>query len=196
MEIVKDKLIQKAKRDVRANETQELEKGDYVRVANSSLSSKIRKVIKEGNQKLVPVKWSTTIYKIHKVNKPRANQEGMRKNTYILQVLVNNGENQEWVNVMTETRLNDGVNKIRKEQRFFATELQKVDKDSKRLISVDTMNQLNKEATHLYDAEEEREKKQEREKPLRMGGGRVVGAVSAEPRRSGRVVKTRDILDL
>jgi hypothetical protein len=87
------------------------------------------------------------------VNKPRANQEGMRKNMYILQVLVNNGENQEWVNVMTETRLNDGVNRIRKEQRFFATELQKVDKDSKKLISVDVMNRLNKEATNLYDAD-------------------------------------------
>ena len=153
----------------------------------SSLSSKIRRVIKEGNQKLVPVKWSTTIYKVHKVNRPRANQEGMRKNTYILQVLVNNGENQEWVNVMTETRLNDGVNRIRKEQRFFATELQKVDKDSKKLITVDVMNRLNKEATNLYDAEEEKEK--EKAKPLRMGGGRVVSSGEVESRRTGRTVK-------
>ena len=56
------------------------------------------------------------------------------------------------------------------------------------------MNQLNKEATHLYDAEEEQKK--EKEKPLRMGGGRVISSVSAEPRRSGREVKKRDILDL
>ena len=93
---------------------------------------------------------------------------------------------------MTETRLNDGVNC--KEQRFFATELQKVDKDSKKLISVDVMNRLNKEATHLYDAEEEKEK--EKVKPKTMGGGRVVSSVSAEPRRSTRESKKRDILDL
>ena len=160
LENVKERLIQKAKRDVRANDTQELDKGDFVRVAISSLSSKIRKVIKEGKQKLVPVKWSTTIYKVHKVNRPRLNQEGMRKNTYILQELVNTGEDYEWKNLMTETRLNDGADRIRQEQRFFATELQKVDKNSKKLITVDTMNILNKEATNLYDAEEEDHKEE------------------------------------
>ena len=63
------------------------------------------------------------------MNKPRANQEGMSKNTYILQELVNIGEDDyEWRNLMTETSLNDGVNRTRKEQRYFAAELQKVDK--------------------------------------------------------------------
>ena len=37
------------------------------------------------------------------------------------------------------------------------------------------MNRLNKEATNLYDAEEEQKKEKEKEKkPTRMGGGRVV----------------------
>ena len=201
LENVKERLIQKAKRDVRANDTQELDKGDFVRVAISSLSSKIRKVIKEGKQKLVPVKWSTTIYKVHKVNKPRLNQEGMRKNTYILQELVNTGEDYEWKNLMTETRLNDGANKIRQEQRFFATELQKVDKNSKKLITVDTMNRLNKEATNLYDAEEEDQKEElkkekKKVKAVAAGGGGVVSGGDVEVRRSGREVKKRNILDL
>ena len=84
----------------------------------------------------------------------------MRTNTYILQELVNTGEDYEWKNLMTETRLNDGADRIRQEQRFFATELQKVDKNSKKLITVDTMNRLNKEATNLYDAEEEDHKEE------------------------------------
>ena len=54
------------------------------------------------------------------------------------------------------------LNKIRKEQRFFATEQQKVDKDSKKLISVDTMNRSKKEAINLYDAEEEQKKEKEK----------------------------------
>ena len=43
--------------------------------------------------------------------------------------MVNIGEDDyEWRNLMTETSLNDGVNRTRKEQRYFAAELQKVDK--------------------------------------------------------------------
>jgi poly-gamma-glutamate capsule biosynthesis protein CapA/YwtB (metallophosphatase superfamily) len=93
------------------------------------------------------------------------------------------------------------VNKIRQEQRFFATELQKVDKNSKKLITVDTMNRLNKEATNLYDAEEEDQKEElkkekKKVKAVAAGGGGVVSGGDVELRRSGREVKKRNILDL
>ena len=59
------------------------------------------------------------------------------------------------------------------------------------------MNRLNKEATNLYDAEEEQKKEKEKEKkPTRMGGGRVVNGESGELRRSTQESKKLDKLNL
>ena len=171
---VRDKLIKKAKRDVKANDKQELKKYDLVRVAATSLSSKLRKVTKAGIGKLIPVKWTPKVYLIHKVKRPRGEQKDMRKFTYILQELKRepnedgNGTRLQWVNVITEHRGNDAHNRIRQEQRFFATELQKVGSTNKKnkdpltlqdlkkyeLISKDQMNNINAEAVEYYDEEE------------------------------------------
>lgn len=66
-----------------------LEVGDYVRVKMSALYSGVRQLVKEGNEKLVIVKYTPDIYRVVKVVKPRktqkleyyiANEDGERPN--------------------------------------------------------------------------------------------------------------------
>ena len=162
---IQKRLIKKAKRDVQANENQELEKGDYVRVSNASLSTKIRAAIKGHKAKYIPIKFSVKIYRIKKVHQPKENQEGMRKNTYTIEEEVYDKQlgTSRWQIVTTERRKNDAAVRVRKAQRFFATELQKVSDDQDNAMSVDTMNKLNLVGVNYVEAEEEK-KKHEKQK--------------------------------
>ena len=56
---------------------------------------------------------------------PKEDQEGMRKNTYTLEEEVCDKEKEEykWQTLKTEARKNDAKARVRKAQRFFATEL-------------------------------------------------------------------------
>jgi hypothetical protein len=58
------KLEDKAKRDVQKYKEDVFRKGDHVRVLNSSLYANVRKLVKEGKTKLLPVKYNPEIYVI------------------------------------------------------------------------------------------------------------------------------------
>ena len=60
----------KAKRDVARTQPQNFFINEHVRALNSSLYSKIRKMIKAGNSKLVVVKYSPEIFRIRTKKEP------------------------------------------------------------------------------------------------------------------------------
>ena len=88
-----------------------------------------RKIIQEGRQKLLPVKFTTDIYTIRSI----VAEEEFIKKRYIVE---KNGED-----VITEYKK---AYKPQRIQLFFASELQKVDKDSKELITTEDAEKLNK----------------------------------------------------
>ena len=129
------KLEQKRRKDFLRYKAEEFNVGDYVRVLNSSLFSKIRKLVKAGQEKLVPVRYSPTIYKIGKVLKPRGIRKDFMQKRY---KLVDFNDNP----LLTELKLNN-PNATRGSKIFFASELQKVDKDTKSIITKTKGNKLN-----------------------------------------------------
>lgn len=156
-----DRIKEKARKALASNKAGDLKVGDHVRILLSSISSATRKLIKEGRKKLLPVKYTTDIYTIRKV----IPEEEFVKKRYIVEL---NGED-----VITEKK----AKHIQKTQLFFATELQKVDKGSEKLITTGDIEKLNKID---YNAEKEvvaeekkvhqtrsktKEKKEEKEKP-------------------------------
>jgi hypothetical protein len=157
-----DRIKEKARKALASNKAGDLQVGDHVRILLSSISSETRKIIKEGRKKLLPVKYTTDIYTIRKV----IPEEEFIKKRYIVEL---NGED-----VITEYKK---AYKPQRTQLFFATELQKVDKDSEELITTRDIEKLNKID---YNAEKEevvvekkvhqtrskaKEKKEEKEKP-------------------------------
>lgn len=142
------KLEQKRQKDFLRYKADEYNIGDYVRVLNSSLFSKIRKLVKAGKEKLIPIRYSPTIYKISKVLKPRGIRKDFMQRRYKLVDLNDNP-------LQTELKLNN-PNAIRGSKIFFASELQKVDKDTKQIISKREGNKLN----DIVDDEDLEEDKQ------------------------------------
>ena len=124
-----DRIKDKANRALARNKTGDLKVGDKVRILLSSISSATRKIIKEGRQKLLPVKFTTDIYTIRSI----VPEEEFIKKRYIVE---KNGED-----VITEYKK---AYKPQRIQLFFASELQKVDKDSKELITTEDAEKLNK----------------------------------------------------
>jgi len=175
------KLEDKAKRDIERNKVMELEVGDHVRVLLSALYSSVRKQIKQDNQKLIVVKYSPEIYVIKKVIKPRGEKKDFEKHKYILSDLDGN-------ELLTELKVNN-PNKERKARRLFATELQKVDKDSEDIISTEIANKLNNMAGSVV----RNEIVEERPKTVRKSKSSVENVTEKRP---VRVRKSRDILDL
>jgi hypothetical protein len=124
-----DRIQDKAKKALNRNKAGDLKVGDQVRILLSAISSATRKIIKEGRQKLLPVKFTTDIYTIRAI----VPEEEFIKKRYIVQ---KNGED-----VITEKKR---ASTPRRTQLFFGTELQKVDTNSKELITTDDMEKLNK----------------------------------------------------
>jgi hypothetical protein len=155
---IKEKLIAKAKKRLTEAKHTELKVGDFVRISNAKLYSEVRKVIKEGGQKHVPIKFSPQIYMVATVIRPKK-ASGYSNNQYEVKTL--NGHI-----VRTETRINQmgGQDRVREAIRFFASELQKVDKDSEVLLTNAEGQKLNNIGINDFNAEEIDEMEQERER--------------------------------
>jgi len=111
VQAIRKKLVEKAKRDVKANEVQEFDKGDYVRASMTSLYSEQRKIEKAGHGKLLPVKFSPEIFIVEQVIKPHKNKDFAHPE-YILKHL--NG-----TIVKTEEKKTDREGLVREARRFF-----------------------------------------------------------------------------
>ena len=144
----------------------ELKKGDYVRVSNAKLYSEVRQVIKQGGQKMIPVKFSPQIYIVSTVIKPRK-ADGYHNYQYEVSTLYGHV-------LTTEVRVNQmgGKDRVREGIRFFASDLQKVDKDSEKLMTNAEGQKLNQIGINDFNEEEtdaiekENEKKKARAKEL------------------------------
>ena len=184
---IKEKLVAKAKKRLTEAKNTELKVGDCVRVSNAKLYSEVRKALKEGGQKYVPVKFSPQIYMVSTVIRPKK-ASGYANNQYEVKTL--NGQI-----LRTEVRVNQmgGKDRVREAIRFFAAELQKVDKDSEVLLTNAEGQKLNNIGINDFNAEEisemeqEKEKKKARAKELAQARKENKKKEEPEPeRRSGR----------
>ena len=91
---------------------------DCVRVSTSALNSEVRKLNKANLQKLVVIKFSAKIYKVHKVVKSRMKAE-FSLDSYIL-------EDKNGVVQLEEFNLNK-PNKVLKPKKFKLTDLLQID---------------------------------------------------------------------
>ena len=166
----------------------ELKKGDYVRVSNAKLYSEVRQVIKQGGQKLIPVKFSPQIYVVSTVIKPRK-ADGYHNYQYEVSTLGG-------VVLTTEVRVNQmgGKDRVREGIRFFASDLQKVDKDSEKLMTNAEGQKLNQIGINDFNEEEidaiekEKEKKKARAKELaQLRKENKKNQPPEPPRRSERI---------
>jgi hypothetical protein len=184
---IKEKLVAKAKKRLTEAKNTELKVGDCVRVSNAKLYSEVRKALKEGGQKYVPVKFSPQIYMVSTVIRPKK-ASGYTNNQYEVKTL--SGQI-----LRTEVRVNQmgGKDRVREAIRFFATELQKVDKDSEVLLTNAEGQKLNNIGINDFNAEEISEMEQEKEKKKarakELAKARKENKTKEEPvpeRRSGR----------
>jgi hypothetical protein len=90
--------------------------GDYVRIKMNALYSDIRRIVKQGKEKLLVVKYTPELYRIVKVVKPR--------NTKKLEYYVVNNENG-----------------IRPNRSFFLSDLQKVEPNANEGLKIKTNEQ-------------------------------------------------------
>ena len=74
----------KAKKALDQNKTGELQVGDKVRVAFSSISSEVRKLIKQGDKKYITVQFTPRIYEIARKIKPRGRDAEFVKLRYMI----------------------------------------------------------------------------------------------------------------
>ena len=191
VQAIRKKLVEKAKKDINRVEVSEYEKGEYVRASMTSLYSEQRKIEKAGNGKLLPVKFSPEVFIVDQVIKPKKNKDFAHPE-YILKHL--NG-----TIVKTEEKLTDREGLVREARRFFATDLQRVEKDQQKVLTQHQGVQLNRLGVDAFNEEEleEIEKKKEISKE-RAKTKRVTNKEREEkereeyienPRRSGRTNK-------
>jgi transposase InsO family protein len=143
---VRTKLIEKAKRDVKKVEASKFNKGDYVRASMTSLYSEQRKIEKAGAGKLLPVKFSPEIYIVESVIKPKENPE-FANDEYTLKTL-------KGVLLKKETKSNDKKGLVHEPQRFFASDLQGVQRNQETIISQHQGLKLNKLGTDAFNEDE------------------------------------------
>jgi hypothetical protein len=123
--------------------------GDMVRVLESSLYSSARKLLKAGKKKLIIAKYSPDIYTIARVIEPTGKDAEFVRTRYFL---------YDKNNMIVDTELKrNNPNKARAHKLFFASELQKIDKMPKEIISQDTTENWNK---MQIDYEEEKAEKE------------------------------------
>ena len=140
------KLIGKAKRDVKRVQAAKFVKGDHVRASMTSLYSEQRKIQKKGVGKLLPVKFSPEIYVIEQVIKPKENPD-FANEEYVLKTLAG-------VVLKKESKLTDKKGLVHEPQRFFSSDLQKVEKNQETTISQHQGVKLNKLGVDAYNKEE------------------------------------------
>ena len=147
----------------------------------TSIYSELRKQVKAGNKKLINVSYTPEIYKIFKVL--QEDRVGYEKKRYTLKHL--DGSPLE-----TEYKVNE-MRKNHRYKRLFASDLLKVDKNTKPTnYTNDRANQLNLMDKLIVD------------KPVKMNKPKVIkdnipiDKPVEEIRRSSRQRKERDVLDL
>ena len=148
------RIKDKAKASLDKYKAYEYQEGDLVRVLESSLYSSARKLLKAGKKKLIIARYTPDVYRIAKVIKPNPNSKDAEfvRTRYFLY-----DKNNRIVD--TELKLNN-PNKARPHKLFFASELQKINKIPKKIISQDTTENWNQ---MQIDYEEEKEREQEAE---------------------------------
>ena len=84
--IALNNVIKKVKSDVKRFKKTELEVGDFfVRVKTSAISNAMRRMVKQGNEKLLAVKYSPMIFQV--VNKINPKNGLLERNTYYVKDL-------------------------------------------------------------------------------------------------------------
>ena len=188
------KLLDKAKRDVKKVEASKFNKGDYVRASMTSLYSEQRKIEKAGAGKLLPVKFSPEIYVIEQVIHPKENPE-FANDEYILKTL-------KGVILKKESKSTDKKGLVHEPQRFFASDLQGVQRNQEIIISQHQGIRLNKLGTDAYNEEEleaielKKQKANENAKTKRIINkekeAKEKEQYEQNPRRSGRTTKGKN----
>lgn len=183
-----NKLTTKAKRDVSNNEIKEFELDDYVRPSMGSLYSEVRKTLKKNLGKLIPVKYSPDIYQIGKVFPPTGNQKDFKKYSYYLKYVDSNPPRY----VMTESKLTDKFDRERRERRFFASDLIKVDKDDKSNITLSDALKLNSKGVK-FTKEVIKNEKDGNNIITQKRNDDEIDESKIEPRRSARLKKVKEV---
>ena len=148
----------------------------------SALYSELRKQVKAGNKKLINVTYTPEIYRIFKIIKE--DHPTYERKRYTLKRL-------DGTPLETETKINEMRHK-HKYKRLFASDLLKVDKDTKNVsynnIRANQLNQIDKLVIDKPIAIKEKVKK--------INNIVVEEEAPQQLRRSTRTRKERDVLDL
>jgi hypothetical protein len=144
----RERIKNKAKASMDKYEAYKYEVGDLVRVLESSLYSSARNLLKAGKKKLIIAKYSPDIYTIAKVIEPTGKDAEFVRTRYFL---------YDKNNLIVDTELKrNNPNKARAHKLFFASELQKIDKMPKKIISQDITEDWNQMQID-YEKEKEEE---------------------------------------
>jgi hypothetical protein len=132
---------------IKNNDTTEYKIGDFVRVKMGTLYSKVRKLIKSGDKKNIVVNYSPTVYKISNIlGKDKADRR-VGNNVISFEKLRYTLSNLDGTRLATELKRNN-PNAVRKDKRFFASDMQLVtDPDKETFLkdfSVEDAINLNK----------------------------------------------------
>ena len=151
-----ERIKKVAKRNLDKTIVEQFKNGDMVRVLMSSLYSKIRAKIKEGNGKLLISKYSPDVYKVVETPEPVGEHKDFMKDRYMLL-----DGNDKFV--LQEIKLND-PNKKRSAKLFFGSELLRVGENNNDNMTNKKFN--NNDAFNINDGNFEEFKKSQKPKPI------------------------------
>jgi len=182
-----ERIRDKAFINVEKNNAEHFEVGEKVRVLVSSLYSKVRKVIKEGNSKLISVKYSPEIFTVAHIVKPKGEHKQFMKERYFLL-----DSNSEYV--LTEYKINDPTAK-RDKKLFFGSELLRVgdniDNSRAKELNNNDAYLINTVQTHEFTKQKKDKDKDniesEDKQPSQPKTKNIIVTQDIEPRTSGRV---------
>jgi hypothetical protein len=110
---------------IKNNTTEEYKVNDFVRVKMATLYSSVRKIIKSGDKKLLAVNYSPTLYQIKSILKKDIKDRTVGDNVISFEKKRYTLKNIDGTPVQTQLKKNN-PNAIRKEKRFFASDMQLV----------------------------------------------------------------------
>ena len=110
---------------IKNNTTEEYKVNDFVRVKMATLYSSVRKIIKSGDKKLLAVNYSPTLYQIKSILRKDIKDRTVGDNVISFEKKRYTLKNIDGTPVQTQLKKNN-PNAIRKEKRFFASDMQLV----------------------------------------------------------------------
>lgn len=149
----RENIKEKAKKQIERTTIDELNVGDHVRVKMSSLYSELRKEVKQGNKKLINVSYSPEIYRVFKVLKE--DHPTYERRRYTLKKL-------DGSPLLTESKVNE-MKKTHRYRRLFASDLIKVDKETK---NIDYTNERARQLNMIDKLESDKPKLIREKKPV------------------------------